>query len=103
MVTSGKEHSPALHAEDLRRLQVDHHQRRCPDKIFGRVEWRNAGDDKSQPGYQITDRYSEIAVATLPRDRWGALGLFPDKSEGSVWSAPGTSEWPRRCVRSTGM
>jgi hypothetical protein len=50
--------------------------------------WRNAGDGKSQPGYQITDRYSEIALATLPRDRWGALGPYPDRSDGSVWSAP---------------
>ncbi len=32
--------------------------------------------------------YGEIALATLPRDRWGALGLFPDQPEGSVWSAP---------------
>jgi hypothetical protein len=24
----------------------------------------------------------------LPRDRWGALGLIPGESEGSVWSAP---------------
>src|SRR5262249_33846512 len=32
--------------------------------------------------------YGEIALATLPRDRWGALGLFPDQTEGSVWSAP---------------
>ena len=34
------------------------------------------------------DYYAEIALATLPRDRWGALGLFPDAAEGSVWSAP---------------
>lgn len=42
--------------------------------------WRNAG-----PG---EDYYAETALATLPRDRWGALGLFPDSAEGSVWSAP---------------
>ena len=37
----------------------------------------------------------EVALATLPRDRWGALGLFPKDSprnvyrdRGSVWSAP---------------
>jgi hypothetical protein len=30
--------------------------------------------------------YAEVALATLPRDRWGALGLFPDQPEGSVWS-----------------
>lgn len=34
-----------------------------------------------------SDWYGEIALATLPRDRWGALGLFPDKTEGSAWSA----------------
>ena len=41
-----------------------------------------------------TDRedtsYSEVALATLPRDRWGSLGLFPDQVEGSVWSCPVT-------------
>jgi len=34
------------------------------------------------------DYYAEVALATLPRDRWGALGLFPNATEGSVWSAP---------------
>ena len=42
--------------------------------------WHNAPDGE--------DYYAEVALATLPRDRWGALGLFPDRSEGSVWSAP---------------
>jgi hypothetical protein len=42
--------------------------------------WANAS--------RIEDYYGEVALATLPRDRWGALGLFPDKAEGSVWSAP---------------
>ncbi len=42
--------------------------------------WRNAryGDDY----------YAEVALATLPRDRWGAVGLFPNADSGSVWSAP---------------
>lgn len=31
-----------------------------------------------------------MALATLPRDRWGALGLSPLQSEGWVWSAPVT-------------
>ena len=44
--------------------------------------WRNAGLGE--------DHYGEIALATLPRDRWGALGLFPQQSEGWVWSAPVT-------------
>ena len=38
------------------------------------------------------DYYAEIALATLPRDRWGALGLSPDAKEGSVWTAPLTLE-----------
>jgi hypothetical protein len=37
---------------------------------------------------RVTDYYSEVALATLPRDRWGALGLFPDQVEGSVWTCP---------------
>ena len=36
----------------------------------------------------IRDYYAEVALATLPRDRWGALGLFPDAATGSVWSMP---------------
>lgn len=43
------------------------------------------------------DIYGEIALAELPRDRWGALGLYPQvydqveaATEGSVWSAPVT-------------
>ena len=49
-----------------------------------------------------SDRWSEIALATLPRDRWGALGFCTppqrhrsttpesgaERSEGSVWSVP---------------
>jgi hypothetical protein len=44
--------------------------------------WRNA-----PPGGGY---YAEVALATLPRDRWGALGLFPQQSDGWVWSAPVT-------------
>ena len=44
--------------------------------------WRNAG--------LTPDYHAEIALATLPRDRWGALGLFPGEAEGWVWSAPVT-------------
>ncbi len=46
--------------------------------------WRNAEYGE--------EYYAEVALATLPRDRWGALGLYPegstrlDKSEGWVWS-----------------
>lgn len=42
--------------------------------------WVNAAD--------IADYYAEVALATLPRDRWGALGLYGDQAEGSVWSCP---------------
>jgi len=52
---------------------------------FGR--WRNADYGQGYSG--------EIALATLPRDRWGAVGLFPAKvhggeipARGLVWSAP---------------
>ena len=44
--------------------------------------WANTAD--------VNDYYAEIALATLPRDRWGSLGLFPDQAEGSVWSCPVT-------------
>ncbi len=40
--------------------------------------WRNAVYGK--------DYWGEVALATLPRDRWGALGLYPNKPEGEVWS-----------------
>jgi hypothetical protein len=42
--------------------------------------WRNSQDARHY--------YAEVALATLPRDRWGALGLFPDQNAGSVWSSP---------------
>ena len=43
--------------------------------------WRNA---------TITENnyYAEVALATLPRDRWGALHLAEGTEEGTVWSAP---------------
>jgi hypothetical protein len=37
---------------------------------------------------RVKDYFAEVGLATLPRDRWGALGLFPCSAEGSVWSAP---------------
>jgi hypothetical protein len=49
--------------------------------------WRNAA---YRAGFNV-----EVARATLPRDRWGALGLYPKNSppedyqdHGYVWSAP---------------
>ena len=50
--------------------------------------WRNAEYGE--------EYYAEVALATLPRDRWGALGLYPegsnhlDQPRGWVWSAPVT-------------
>ena len=50
--------------------------------------WRNAGAYETDAALRY---YSgEVGLATLPRDRWGALGLNPDSKEGSVWSAPVT-------------
>ncbi|MCX5659692.1 MAG: hypothetical protein NTW19_08225 [Planctomycetota bacterium] len=47
--------------------------------------WRNAGSW----GVSELKHYSaEVALATLPRDRWGAIGLMPGQPEGTVWSAP---------------
>lgn len=49
--------------------------------------WRNAGEcDLESGGY--ADYHAEVGLATLPRDRWGALGLFPDHQKGHVWTAP---------------
>ena len=42
--------------------------------------WRNAEYGN--------DYYGEIALARLPRDRWGAVGLAPKATEGELWSAP---------------
>jgi hypothetical protein len=50
---------------------------------FGRwrnSEWPLAGDGSNY--------YAEIGLATLPRDRWGALTLPPKTTAGSLWSAP---------------
>ncbi len=44
--------------------------------------WRNTGTA------HLDDYYGSVALATLPRDRWGALALFPNREEGWVWSAP---------------
>ncbi|NLX96772.1 MAG: hypothetical protein GXY83_11395 [Rhodopirellula sp.] len=43
--------------------------------------WRNA---------TVTgqDYYAEVALATLPRDRWGSLHLAKGSSRGTIWSAP---------------
>jgi len=46
--------------------------------------WRNCG----QHAEDIASYYrGEVALATLPRDRWGALALHPDAGEGSFCTA----------------
>ena len=47
--------------------------------------WRNAGSKAED----VAKYYSaEVALATLPRDRWGALALNPGANEGAICSAP---------------
>jgi hypothetical protein len=48
--------------------------------------WRNTGMKPEE----LPDYAAEVALATLPRDRWGALGLYPGVDEGRVWTAPFT-------------
>ena len=49
--------------------------------------WRNVG----QKAEDIAAYYSaEVALATLPRDRWGALGLNPGGQTGAICSMPAT-------------
>ncbi|NUQ65012.1 MAG: hypothetical protein HUU20_21315 [Pirellulales bacterium] len=50
--------------------------------------WRNV--NYSRRDAKPEDYYAEVALATIPRDRWGALGLFPGQAEGSMWSCPMT-------------
>jgi hypothetical protein len=50
---------------------------------FGR--WRNSEWPLEGDG---SNYYAEIGLATLPRDRWGALTLPPKTLAGSLWSAP---------------
>jgi hypothetical protein len=45
--------------------------------------WRNAT-------VSGVDYYAEVALATLPRDRWGSLHVATGQAAGSVWSAPVT-------------
>jgi len=47
--------------------------------------WRNVGCRAEE----IAEYYrAEVALATLPRDRWGALGLNPKATDGTICSAP---------------
>lgn len=49
--------------------------------------WRNAGQKEEDIANYY---YAEVALASLPRDRWGALGLNPDADTGTLCSAPVT-------------
>ena len=49
--------------------------------------WRNVGERAEDIA---AHQGGEIALATLPRDRWGALRLNPGVTEGTVCSAPVT-------------
>lgn len=50
--------------------------------------WLNASNNTGKAGDNIRKYSAEVGLATLPRDRWGALGLSPDRQEGYVCSAP---------------
>lgn len=43
--------------------------------------WRNTWQD-------VDSYYAEVALAVLPRDRWGAIKINPNRTEGSLLSAP---------------
>jgi hypothetical protein len=55
------------------------------DTFIYHGRWRNAGCPSDIAHYGAT-----VGLAKIPRDRWGALGLFPEDEEGAVWSAPVT-------------
>jgi hypothetical protein len=70
---------PSIHHEDV--LCQGNGILNLDDKtLIYHGRWANAERDE--------DYYAEVGLAELPRDRWGALGLFPHASEGSVWSVP---------------
>lgn len=47
--------------------------------------WRNVGMDVDA---LAADYHANIALATLPRNRWGSLRLYPDTQRGAVWTEP---------------
>lgn len=56
--------------------------------------WRNAGQKAEDIAKYY---YAEVALATLPRDRWGALGLDPKAQTGTLCS--GSVTLPAKGVR----
>jgi hypothetical protein len=49
--------------------------------------WRNV----NYPSDEALDYWAEVALATMPRDRWGAIGVVDPKdptAQGSAWTAP---------------
>lgn len=49
--------------------------------------WRNTGW-RNLGLYHGDKYYMEVGLATIPRDRWGALGVYPEHPEGTVWTEP---------------
>lgn len=57
--------------------------------------WRNVAFQQlgtsENGGLNIARNYwGEVGLARIPRDRWGALGLWHDQDSGSLWTAPVT-------------
>lgn len=50
--------------------------------------WRNAGGEGEEITGDVLNYYAEVALATLPRDRWGGLSVTPQTKEGAVWTCP---------------
>jgi hypothetical protein len=51
--------------------------------------WRNVGGHTEEDADKVLRHYyGEVALATLPRDRWAAFGLYAGANEGVVCSAP---------------
>lgn len=44
--------------------------------------WRNTGFS------HLDKYYTEIGLATIPRDRWGALSVYPKHTQGTLWTEP---------------
>jgi|UniRef100_UPI00404B69B9 hypothetical protein len=42
----------------------------------------------AEPGSLAKDYWAGVGLAKIPRDRWGALGLWHDEDEGSAWTMP---------------
>jgi len=53
--------------------------------------WRNVEfQSLAEPNVLAKDYWAGVGLAKIPRDRWGALALWGDENEGSVWTTPVT-------------